>query len=546
MPLSSELVSQFAKLASNKPKEEKESTTYGTTVIQNGNKYIKLDGSELLTPASFTTNIADGERVTVLIKNHMAVVTGNITSPAARTSEVGEVGDKVDAAEAAVKDLTADNLKVNQRLEAQEGSIKNLTADNVTINGKLSAQEASIGNLKAENATISGKLEAAEGNISNLQADNVTINKSLTAAKASIEDLNTKKLSADQADIKYANIDFTNIGKAAIEQFYATSGIIKDLVIGDTSVTGKLVGVTIIGDLIEGGTVKADKLVVKGSDGLFYKLNTDGISITAEQTDYNSLNGSILTAKSVTAEKVNVKDLVAFDATIGGFHISDSSIYSGIKTAVDSPESGIYFDSEGQISFGDADNFIRYYKNTDGEYKLDISTAKIIQNSGSIDLLIKKVDSVRGECSADTDEKLKDYVAASDYNSDKENTSHAMEDMTKTINSKANADDLSGYTPIADHNKILKYMKFDENGITIGSGISNDQGQGQGQNKNLTLHLDHDAIKFKNGEEVIGSWDGTNFYTGDIVIKLNQRAQFGNFAFVPRSDGSIMFLKVKD
>lgn len=546
MPLSSELVYQFAKLASNKPKEEKESTVYGTTVIQNGNKYVKLDGSELLTPASFTTNIADGERVTVLIKNHMAVVTGNITSPAARTSEVEEVGDKADAAEAAVKDLKVDNLKVNQRLEAQEGSIKNLKADNVTINGTLSAQEASIGNLKAENATISGKLEAAEGNISNLQADNVTINESLTAAKASIKDLDTKKLSADQADIKYANIDFTNIGKAAIENFYATSGIIKDLVIGDTSVTGKLVGVTIIGDLIEGGTVKADKLVVKGSDGLFYKLNTDGISIAAEQTDYNSLNGSILTAKSVTAEKVNVKDLVAFDATIGGFHISNSSIYSGVKTAVDSPESGIYFDSEGQISFGDADNFIRYYKNTDGEYKLDISTAKIIQNSGSIDLLIKKVDSLEGECNGYTDKKLNDYVTASDYNSDKENTSHAMEDMTKTINSKANADDLSGYTPIADHNKILKYMKFNENGITIGSGISNGQGQGQGQNKNLTLNLDNDAIKFKNGEEVIGSWDGTNFYTGDIVIKLNQRAQFGNFAFVPRSDGSIMFLKVKD
>lgn len=109
MPLSSELVSQFAKLASNKPKEEKESTAYGTTVIQNGNKYVRLDGSELLTPASFTTNIADGERVTVLIKNHMAVVTGNITSPAARTSEVEEVGDKADnASKTATNFLTYD------------------------------------------------------------------------------------------------------------------------------------------------------------------------------------------------------------------------------------------------------------------------------------------------------------------------------------------------------------------------------------------------------------------------------------------------------
>lgn len=373
MPLSSELVSQFAKLASNKPKEEKESTVYGTTVIQNGNKYVKLDGSELLTPASFTTNIADGERVTVLIKNHMAIVTGNITSPAARTSEVEEVGDKVDAASVAVENLTADNIKVNQKLEAQEGVIKNLSADNVTINGTLSAQEASIGDLKAENATISGKLEAAEGNISNLQADNVTINKSLTAAKASIEDLNTKKLSADQADIKYANIDFTNIGKAAIEQFYATSGIIKDLVIGDTSVSGKLVGVTIIGDLIEGGTVKADKLVVKGSDGLFYKLNTDGISITAEQTDYNSLNGSILTAKSVTAEKVNVKDLVAFDATIGGFKIGDSSLYSGVKESTDNTNPGIYLGKDGQLAVGDSQNYLKYYKTSDLSYKLEIA-----------------------------------------------------------------------------------------------------------------------------------------------------------------------------
>ena len=361
MPLSSELVSQFAKLASNKPKEEKESTVYGTTVIQNGNKYVKLDGSELLTPASFTTNIANGERVTVLIKNHMAIVTGNITSPAARTSEVEEVGDKVDAASEAVK---------------------NLTADNVTINGTLSAQEASIGNLKAENATISGKLEAAEGNISNLQADNVTINGSLTAAKASIKELDTKKLSADQADIKYANIDFTNIGKAAIENFYATSGIIKDLVIGDTSVTGKLVGVTIIGDLIEGGTVKADKLVVKGSDGLFYKLNTDGISITAEQTDYNSLNGSILTAKSVTAEKVNVKDLVAFDATIGGFKIGDSSLYSGTKASIDNTTAGIFMDKTGQMAVGDSTNFIKFYKDTDGSYKLAISADSLTFSTG--------------------------------------------------------------------------------------------------------------------------------------------------------------------
>ena len=373
MPLSSELVSKFAKLTSNKPKEDKESTVYGTTVIQNGNKYVKLDGSELLTPASFTTNIANGERVTVLIKNHMAVVTGNITSPAARTSEVEEVGDKVDAASAAVENLTADNIKVNQKLEAQEGTIKNLTSDNITIKNKLNAQEASIGNLEAENVTITGKLEAAEGNISNLQADNVTINESLTAAKASIEDLNTKKLSAEQADIKYANIDFTNIGKAAMEYLYSKSGLIENVTVGDEQITGTLAGVTIKGDLIEGNTVVADKLVIKGSDGLYYKLNTDGVKIEKEQTDYNSLNGSIITAKSITATKISVSDLVAFDATIGGFNITSESLYSGVKESADNTTRGIYLGKDGQLAVGDSQNYLKYYKTSDGSYKLEIA-----------------------------------------------------------------------------------------------------------------------------------------------------------------------------
>lgn len=37
-----------------------------------------------------------------------------------------------------------------------------------------------------------------------------------------------------------------------------------------------------------------------------------------------------------------------------------------------------------------------------------------------------------------------------------------------------------------------------------------------------------------------------DFYTGNIVVRVEERAQFGNFAFVPRSDGSLSFLKVGD
>ena len=113
--------------------------------------------------------------------------------------------------------------------------------------------------------------------------------------------------------------------------------------------------------------------------------------------------------------------------------------------------------------------------------------------------------------------------------------SNQIESVRDDINSKADKEDLNGYTTIQQHQKILKYMKFTENGLEIGEG-----------NNRLKLVLDNHAIRFTNGGITIGEWDGENFYTGDMVVKRNQRAQFGNFAFVPRSDKSLMFLKVKD
>ena len=91
MSLSSDLISQFVKTTNDKKQTKKETTVYGTTVEYNGGTYVKLDGSELLTPISTTTDMKPGERVTVMIKNHTAIVTGNMTSPAARTDDVKDI-----------------------------------------------------------------------------------------------------------------------------------------------------------------------------------------------------------------------------------------------------------------------------------------------------------------------------------------------------------------------------------------------------------------------------------------------------------------------
>lgn len=276
--------------------------------------YVHIDGGADETPAQMAINCKTGDTVKIRVSGGKAWITGNITAPPTDDS-AAEVAQRV--ANAVAKSY---------------GEFAGLTVEN----------------FKAVNADI--------------------------------ENLNTKKLDVESANIKFANIDFSNIGKAAMEYFYAQSGLIKDVVVGDQKITGHLIGVTISGDLIEGNTVKAEKLVVLGEDGLYYKLNVNSLGEAVASSDVkyqNGLDGSVIIAKSVTAEKVSVKDLVAFGATIGGLNITDGSLYSGVKDSINNTTQGFYVDKSGQLYLGDAENFLRYYKAKDGTYKLAVSAKSV-------------------------------------------------------------------------------------------------------------------------------------------------------------------------
>lgn len=81
--------------------------------------------------------------------------------------------------------------------------------------------------------------------------------------------------------------------------------------------------------------------------------------------------------------------------------------------------------------------------------------------------------------------------------------------------------------------ELAKHFTFDTNGMTIKAGENA-----------MQLRLDNGIISFEKNGRQFGWWDGTNFHTGSIYVELNQQARFGNFAFVPRSNGSLDFLKV--
>ena len=152
MRLPKSLITDFVRITNDKTKENAETTVYGNIVKNGEQTYVKLDGSDILTPVLSTADANDGERVTVLIKNHTATVTGNITSPSARTGDVQTLDEvKLDAAEATatyatIEKLNAANVKIND-LEADHDEFKTLTATN------FESVNAKINNLVVEDAS---------------------------------------------------------------------------------------------------------------------------------------------------------------------------------------------------------------------------------------------------------------------------------------------------------------------------------------------------------------------------------------------------------
>ena len=189
MSLSSDLISQFAKIAKNNDKKTKsEKIVYGTVVELNGSKYVQIDGSELFTPIVSTASVEPNERVTVMIKNHTAIVTGNISSPSAKNSDISKInnnillwshnedkthidGSKIYAGSITTSQLATDSIKSLNYKVGVSGSFLNLS-DGSFDSKYLKWNEE--GNLTATRGVIGG-IAISDGKLSSMFVDSNNI-----------------------------------------------------------------------------------------------------------------------------------------------------------------------------------------------------------------------------------------------------------------------------------------------------------------------------------------------------------------------------------
>lgn len=148
MGLSNTLLRQFAQAVTTQPERKKTATVYGTVVEQAGESFIRLDGSEELTPATLATEVKNGERVMVMLQDHAAVATGNISSPSARVDTVLDLDNSLTQQEIFDR-LT--NGGEEQGVYLLNGKLY-INADYLDVNSLFAKDITATGNFQVNNS----------------------------------------------------------------------------------------------------------------------------------------------------------------------------------------------------------------------------------------------------------------------------------------------------------------------------------------------------------------------------------------------------------
>ena len=218
MVLSEELVANFVKSTNDKKTTSSEATVYGTVKIEGDKKYVQIDGSSIKTPVNTTSDISDGDRVIVLIKNHEATIIGNVSSPSAKNASVNDqynsLQQQIDAlSPVSISELTQTvNNNKNNITRLQESYNQANTALGVingtvsSINDKISSIEQSIGtaetnifNLQTDVTNLQTDVTNLQTDVTNLQTDVTNLQTDVTNLQTSIKDINDRLTALENA-----------------------------------------------------------------------------------------------------------------------------------------------------------------------------------------------------------------------------------------------------------------------------------------------------------------------------------------------------------
>lgn len=154
MELSRHILKEFADVSRGVEREDKTQYLRGTIKGSGEAKYVRIDGSESLTPISEIVDVKDGDRVLVTIENHEATILGNLTMPPSAYKEQ-EAIDKAEDAQGAANDANdkAETAKTLAQSAGDKADAAVVDAGNASAAAEQAKQDAADAIIAAGNAS---------------------------------------------------------------------------------------------------------------------------------------------------------------------------------------------------------------------------------------------------------------------------------------------------------------------------------------------------------------------------------------------------------
>lgn len=321
MALPNELVDAFVSAVSHEDTTGSgETMCYGTARISGSAKYVQLDGADSNTPATFTVNAHDGDRVLVVLKNHRATVIGNITTPVIMTGYLfADDGIIVNGYLTTSANRTKYNDKLNQ----------GVTFDKDGIGGYGGSSDAywqlkNDGTFQAYSADLKGKVTATSGAIGGFTIENGK--------------LFTNGHSAWNTNVAgvYLGSDYVSGGRGGVWYFKSdgdfqlggSSGINYDATTGKISL-GSNVSLN-WSSISDHPDVPSGILTTSNYTGTINKTYIDGLNVIAQNISATTLSGKTISGGEIyIGTKDTTTNKYPFQVTSDGFLTATSGMIAG-------------------------------------------------------------------------------------------------------------------------------------------------------------------------------------------------------------------------
>lgn len=225
-----------------------------------------------------------------------------------------------------VPEISSSNSDGTAQNTTQEQLTERLIADLVSTK-LLAADKVSVQELEATKAEIES-LYAKKAEVESLFANAATIEQ-LTAVSARISTLEATSVTAEYVSANFATIDLANVQAGSITTALIGTGAVNTAQIADGSITdAKIVELT--ANKITAGTLSVERLEIRGSENsIVYALNNITGALQSQNVD--TLNGEILTERSITADKIVANSITSDEIaaqTITANEIASNTITS--------------------------------------------------------------------------------------------------------------------------------------------------------------------------------------------------------------------------